>query len=481
MRSKTMAAPSPLFLLTILSLSLLLPLRTAAAGDLTAGCWVGRVGQESYVFRFEHRAGRLACMTHTLRDGKQTMQMAADEVVFDAPDLRLAMPTGVVYTGAVDFRDGRIDGSIEGRTGKGMELPLTYADPESLPGLLARGADDPAAGSRPDDAGDGWKIAAPEEVGLDPGAIAGFVEGVIAGRAGLLHSCLVARSGRLVAEEYFHGYGAQDLHALASACKSVSSLLVGAAIDDGDIEGVDEPLRRWFPVEEYPRGEGWADPTLRDLLKMSLGLDWSAREAEAEHGTGEDFFREVLARDAAFAPGERWLYVNAEVDLLSGVLAEATGEGPEIWARKKLFKPLGITEWRWNYGAEGEHRLMDGSLHLRPRDMLKIGQMVLDGGTWNGRRVISGEWIAESTARHMDADGTNGYGYLWWRMAMPTPGGGTDIIAANGWGSQFICVFPEQDLVVVMTGGNQDNGKHMAPGLLMAQTILPGLAAPPVE
>jgi len=284
-----------------------------------------------------------------------------------------------------------------------------------------------------------------------------------------------------VAEEYFHGYGAQDLHALASACKSVSSLLVGAAIDDGDIEGVDEPLRRWFPVEEYPRGEGWADPTLRDLLKMSLGLDWSAREAEAEHGTGEDFFREVLARDAAFAPGERWLYVNAEVDLLSGVLAEATGEGPEIWARKKLFKPLGITEWRWNYGAEGEHRLMDGSLHLRPRDMLKIGQMVLDGGTWNGRRVISGEWIAESTARHMDADGTNGYGYLWWRMAMPTPGGGTDIIAANGWGSQFICVFPEQDLVVVMTGGNQDNGKHMAPGLLMAQTILPGLAAPPVE
>ena len=342
MRSKTMAAPSPLFLLTILSLSLLLPLRTAAAGDLTAGCWVGRVGQESYVFRFEHRAGRLACMTHTLRDGKQTMQMAADEVVFDAPDLRLAMPTGVVYTGAVDFRDGRIDGSIEGRTGKGMELPLTYADPESLPGLLAR-------------------------------------------------------------------------------------------------------------------------------------------EAEAEHGTGEDFFREVLARDAAFAPGERWLYVNAEVDLLSGVLAEATGEGPEIWARKKLFKPLGITEWRWNYGAEGEHRLMDGSLHLRPRDMLKIGQMVLDGGTWNGRRVISGEWIAESTARHMDADGTNGYGYLWWRMAMPTPGGGTDIIAANGWGSQFICVFPEQDLVVVMTGGNQDNGKHMAPGLLMAQTILPGLAAPPVE
>lgn len=466
-------------LLACLMMSALAVTAAAADGGSIEGCWVAEVGRESYVFRITDGPGGLACMTHTMRGGKQTMQMPASEAEYDAPRLRLEMPTGVTYSGEVDFERGIIEGGIRGRDGKGMDMPLTLMPAESLPGLLARPAAQAPGPVPPVEAGDGWSVGGMAEAGLDPAAVGEFIDGVIAGEAGLLHSCLVARSGRLVVEEYFHGYGADDLHPLASACKSVSSLLVGAAVDDGRIACSGDPLARWFPADRYPRGKGWADPTLADLLSMSLGLDWSAAEAEGVHGTGEEFFARVLGRDVVVPPGERWLYVNAEADLLSGVLLAATGKGPEEWAAEKLFGPLEIESWRWSYGAEGEHRLMDGSLHLRPRDMLKIGQMVLDGGVWKERRVISGEWIAESTARRMSTGGPDGYGYMWWRMILPAAGGGIETIAASGWGSQFICVIPDLDAVAVLTGGNQDNGMHLAPGLLLARTIVAGMSAAP--
>ncbi len=465
----------------LLTAAILLSLDVAGVGaaesPLAGGCWVGEVGDDAHAFVFRGDEGGLRGSVWWLKDGKGVNEMPCTGVDYAPPRLRLAMPTGVVVEGEVDLDAGLIAAEVVSPDGRRLPMPLRRRDPATLPGMTCRPAGEAYAYAPPPARDDGWPVAAAAALDVDAAGLTAAVEAVAAGRAGVIHSLLAARRGRLVLEEYFHGYGADDLHGLASCTKSVSALLVGLAVDAGAIAGAGLPLTTWFPTERYPRGGGWADPTLAHLLTMTLGLSWSAAEAEDVHGTGEDFFARVLARDAAGPPGRIWQYVNAQVDLLSGVLMTATGRGPEALAAEGLFAPLGITAYDWRYSAEGEHRLMDGSLRLRPRDMLKLGQLVLDEGRWRDARVLSEGWVREMTTGHAST-GDDGfrYGYLWWRGEMPGGGGTTPVVFANGWGSQFICVFPELELVVVVTGGNQDNGKHMAPArTVLAAHLLPAV------
>jgi CubicO group peptidase (beta-lactamase class C family) len=110
--------------------------------------------------------------------------------------------------------------------------------------------------------------------------------------------------------------------------------------------------------------------------------------------------------------------------------------------------------------------------------MAKIGQMVLDGGRWEGKQIVSEDWIRISTQRHLQAgEGSEGYGYLWWLMEVPVPEGeSVPVVFANGWGSQFIAVFPTLDLVLVTTGGNEYNGKHLAVAELVGRDLLPAVS-----
>jgi CubicO group peptidase (beta-lactamase class C family) len=139
-----------------------------------------------------------------------------------------------------------------------------------------------------------------------------------------------------------------------------------------------------------------------------------------------------------------------------------------------LFGPLGIRERDWDYGAVDGYRLMDGSLRLRPRDMAKLGELVADRGNWNGKRVLSAEWIDESTSPLIvpDANSSERYGYLWWRFYIPTAAGIKEAIVANGIGTQLIAIFPELDLIMVTTGSNDDNGMQFAIGRLISMHIL---------
>jgi CubicO group peptidase (beta-lactamase class C family) len=166
------------------------------------------------------------------------------------------------------------------------------------------------------------------------------------------------------------------------------------------------------------------------------------------------------------------------VNLLAGVLRQATGEHAEAFAARTLFGPLEITEWNWDYARVDGFNLMDGSLRLRPRDMAKIGVMVMNGGEWEGRRVVGEDWIRRSLTPRLPAGpGGEGYGYLWWSMEVPGPdGNAVQVRFANGWGSQFIILFPELDLTVVTTGGNQENGKHLAIGEVLVRDLLPGIS-----
>jgi len=448
-------------------------------GDLAQGVWKMEAGGDLFLWEFGSDAdGSPSCLVHNLLGGLKFIETPCADVRLEGTSLALEMPNGVRYEGRVDL-DGRlIEGSLIYPDGSGMEAPLRWVPKRDFPTLQPRpGAEGRYAYRVPELREDGWPVAHASEEGVEAEALERTVEAITRGEAGFLKSFLVLRGGALLLEEYFHGYGPDELFPIQSCTKSVSSLLVGLAIQEGRIPGVDEPLLDFFPEEREEAGSGWEALTLEQLLTMSLALDWTPDEAENLNRTGPEAFRKILARNVAGQPGRDWAYVNMNVNLLAGVLRQATGEQAEAFAKRALFGPLGITEWDWEYGKTGGFNLMSGSLRLRVRDMARIGAMVLAGGEWQGHRVVEEGWVRRSITPHLPAgSGGEGYGYLWWTMQIPGPDGRLlDAVFANGWGSQFIILVPELDLVVVTTGGNQENGKHLAIGEVLMRELLPGV------
>ncbi len=452
------------------------------AHELTDGGWMGQGGPEQFVFEIRDAGdGTLTAMVHTLQEGRKTRELPITSVSYQAPDLDLFMAaTGVHYRGRVDLAQGRIQGSVLAPNGGVTPMDLTWVESTTLPGYLAYAgaAQDKTVYtySVPPALDDGWPVATPEDVGLSAAAMEALINAAIAGDGGVLHSVLVVRHGKLVAEEYFHGYKRDDLHGVLSCTKSVGSLLVGIARDQGHIKDLDTPLFDFFPGQASLRTADWDRVQLKHLLTMSMGLDWSNDEAENVHGTGEAFFGRVLSRQVAHAPGESWRYVNADADLLAGVLHHAAGVQADVFAREHLFAPLGITAYDWSAMAADGYPMMDGTLKLRPRDMAKLGALVLNGGRWDETQVVSEAWMQESTGARIQTDGPEKYGYLWWRAELPMGDGTIPVIFAMGLGSQFISVFPALDMIVVTTGGNQDNGKHFAPGRLLAAHVFSSMS-----
>lgn len=449
---------------------------SSQVADITSGAWAGAGGPDTFLFELEGTPpDSLFGIVHVMTDGKMTSELAITRASYRPPTIEMfVQATNATYRGQVDAARGRIQGGLTFGGQAGSDMELEWVDPSGFSGYRALAQDGPYTYRQPLQGIDGWQTTTPEDVGLDRGALEALVNGIALEKAGLIHSLQVIREGRLVLDEYFHGYTPDDLHRLASATKSISSLLVGIAVDRGLIPGVEEPLLRFFD-QSGGATKRWSEETLRDLLTMTMALDWTAQEMDTVHGTGPDFFQQVLSRRVVSTPGTEWNYVSANVDLLAGVIFSATGQHADAFAREALFAPLGITAYDWEYGKRNGYVLMDGSLQLRPRDLAKVGATVAAGGVWDGRRVISKEWIDESTRTHMSTGqlpALGGYGYLWWTGEMPTSRGTTPVVVANGQGSQFIMIFPNLDLVVVSTGGNDDNGRHLAVGQVLAETLL---------
>lgn len=453
--------------------------RGTGPGSLDDGVWVLTAGPDEFLWEFEEDPEGVSCLVHDIQAGKKINETPCRDARLDETEISVSMDTGVRLVADLNLDRRRLDGHLLYPDGSEREATLPWRPRSAFPALQAlEGGETPYTYREPPDRGDGWPTAPADEVGVDPHALGATVASVARGEAGVLHSLLVARHGRLILEEYFHGFGPRDLHPLASCTKSISSLLVGQAIREGSIRDVRAPLAAFFPEEAEILGPGWERLTLENLLTMSMALDWTPQEAQNLHGTGPEFFRRVLSRPVVGAPGQDFSYVNANVNLLAGVLHRATGSHVESFAERTLFRPLGITTWDWKGLKTDGFNLMDGSLRLLPRDMAKIGQLILADGMWNGEQVVEPGWIRASTLRHLDAGpGGEGYGYLWWLMDTPVPGRRpVSAVFANGWGSQFIIVFPSLDLVVVTTGGNEFNGKHLAVAETIGRNLLPGVS-----
>jgi len=313
-----------------------------------------------------------------------------------------------------------------------------------------------------------------------------IVRGILDGTYKDVHSVLLYQRGHLVMEEYFYGYSVQRPHQLRSATKSVVSTLAGISIDRGALSGVDE---RVVPQMSYP---SYANPdprkaamTLGDFLSMSSGLDCNDHSStspgrETVIDNTPDWVKATLDLPMINDPGTEAYYCSGGVAVVGRLIENAVHMRLPEFAQANLFGPLGISraDWVWNYdltNADKEY----SQIHMRPRDMLKLGVLFADDGRWHGRQVISTSWVHTALSEHSHVDSVS-YGYFWWRpwLNVETPRGSqhVDVIAAQGNGGQKIYLVPQFDLTAVFTAGGY-NAESTPPNTIMAKIILPALMA----
>jgi CubicO group peptidase (beta-lactamase class C family) len=325
-----------------------------------------------------------------------------------------------------------------------------------LPGCWFDGDLKQDTGVTPENLADGWQIAAPEDVGLDPQVLASIHEQLLReDRYRGTLSLLVVKDSKLVWETYLRRRSDQSAYRnIQSATKSVTSLVFGLARDQGRAPSLDATLGEIFPDELAGLDPRKAAISLRDLLTMRSGIAFDNENFSVEMWVEKppQPLRYMLAKPLYADPGERFYYRDVDPQLVGYALSRLTGESEEQLAQS-LFAPLGIVDYYWEAGADGINMAAHG-LQLLPRDLAKLGQLVLDGGQWRGQRVVSEEWLALSTAaqvspEQLQADGEQkeadfGYGYYWWVI----PGVG---FTAWGHGGQFVLVVPARNLVLVQT------------------------------
>jgi CubicO group peptidase (beta-lactamase class C family) len=310
---------------------------------------------------------------------------------------------------------------------------------------------------QPPSLSDGWSIATPASQGISPPKLRIAYEQFYAeDQLVTARSLLVVRHGQLVAEGY-----CRDRNDLAqrrniqSATKSITSLLLGIAAGQGQVLSVDQPLFEIVP-DKFDSDSAKRTITLRHLLLMQSGiaLDDGEFSNKVLRDEPADSLAFILQQPLARQPGTKWEYQDADTHLLGGALQRLVGTSLSEYAKVHLFEPLGITDYSWqmhrdgvNYGAV--------ALYLRPRDMAKIGQMVLARGVWQGRSIIASEYLDRATSYQTDTAASEAYhfdyGYLWWLVR------DLSAFTAYGHGGQYIFVVPSLDLVIVFTAEPSTN------------------------
>ncbi len=313
--------------------------------------------------------------------------------------------------------------------------------------------------------------AEPAAVGLSGQRLARMERSIRDGEYKQVTSVVLARRGKLAFERYFDADGPDGLRNTRSATKTVTGILVGMAIDQGLLSGIDARILEFFPEMQPLQNP---DPrkarvTVEDFLTMSSLLECDdenpfSRGNEERMYLLEDWvkftldlpvrgFPDWVAKPAQSPYGRSWSYCTAGATLLGPLLERATKQSIPDFARDKLFAPLGIASLKWQFQPLGP-AMTGGGLKLRSRDLLKLGQLYLNGGTWNGRRVISAEWVARSTRPHANAREGTDYGYFWWLQTFHARGHDFKCFAMYGSGGNKVYVFPHEELVAVVTTTN---------------------------
>ncbi|MCU0447371.1 MAG: beta-lactamase family protein [Microscillaceae bacterium] len=328
-----------------------------------------------------------------------------------------------------------------------------------------------------------WQEASPSAVGLDENILQKGLQAINRDYP-YVHSWLVARAGKLVWEKYFQAYTAEYLHEAQSVTKSIQSLLVGIAIDRQFIPSVDTPIRTYFADYTYLDWANGKDQiTLRHLLTMTAGLEWNELKVPYNQVFSNDASLQIYSPDwLGYAlmkpmespPGTEFCYSSANPILISKILNEATQMSNEQFARRYLYNYLGINDLRYQKMRKNPRILAD--IDLSPRDMAKLGQLVLNNGKWADNQVVSTDWLAQSFAPHQFFASGEAYGLSWWLRHLPTEqaAGKSEFKIRYAWGigGQHIFILPQYDMVVVFTGGNYEVTRPLEPYHILEKYIL---------
>lgn len=330
---------------------------------------------------------------------------------------------------------------------------------------------------------DGWNVVTPQAAGFDASMLCALLTEIAIGDANI-HSIVIERRGQLLADLYRIGrdisinsmYGlwrpfapkvAFDptmLHDTRSVSKSVVSLLLGIAIEQGKIKALSTPVLDFYPEFAHLRTPERSAITLAHLLTMTSGLQWdegSLPSDETQLFWKRSLVEFVMSRPIANPPGERFHYNSGGTAVLADILVRVTGTTLKTLAQTQLFEPLGITNWEWV--TDFHHReLAFTGLRLRPRDMAKLGRLLLNYGQWQGKQIVPSQWIAASMRAHVATEWPrqagaaypSHYGYQWWVGTVDWRGKPIAWAAAFGNGGQRIFVLPELDITVVVTAGD---------------------------
>ena len=304
----------------------------------------------------------------------------------------------------------------------------------------------------------GWRTASPESQGIDSAILAEAIE--TARKSGVnIHSLLIVRNNFIVAEAYFYPYDGKAPHDLASVTKSITGTLIGMAIEQKKIKGVDQKALQFFSKMKIANKDARKEKiTVGNLLTMSSGLNCIAKGEPTlwEMLNQPDNAKYMLDLAMVAEPGSNFSYCSGGMHLLSAIISNATGMNEEAFAKRFLFEPIGIKPGTWPVDPQNVNHGF-GNLHLLPRDMAKFGVLYMNNGRWDGRQIIPADWVAAATTSKIKTGGARDYGYGWWIPAA----GGLIPYEASGRGGQQISVMPSKNTVIVFNGGGFNTGDVM--------------------
>jgi CubicO group peptidase (beta-lactamase class C family) len=375
--------------------------------------------------------------------------------------------------------EGRYDDGVMRVPLRGASFDFTKADGDQSSPFYPRGKrGERYRYSAPLQLDDGWPVATVEAVGISREGVEEFVQMLMdmsmdSLSTSQIHSLLIARRGKLVLEEYFHGYHRGRPHDTRSAAKSWMAVLLGAAVQAGVPIRLDTPVYRTMldslPPDLDPRKRAM---TLEHLISMTAGYDCDGESAPGDEDvmmsqTAErDWYRYTLNVPMVTAPGDTIVYCSIEPNLAGGMLRRIAGEPlPELFHRL-VARPLKMSNYHLLLSPTGE-AYGGGGHHFRPRDFLKLAQLMVNNGRWDGRQILSREWARRSGSALRNLTPDQQYGWLWNSYEYPYKGRKVRAFFAGGNGGQIFMGIPELDLVIGFTGGN-----YADPALFIPQRVL---------
>lgn len=356
----------------------------------------------------------------------------------------------------------------------------------------------------PEVTNDGWEVASLKSVGMDEEKYIQLINRLKQNNEHRIHSIIVVKDQKLVFEKYYPGkkfnlgqytgetgYDMNDLHVLCSATKSVTSALLGIAIDKGYINSVEQKVVDFFPeyMDLFTQSPNKQKMTIKHLLTMTSGLTYDDESLPYTNSNNDmnrffsssDPIKFLLAKPLFAEPGAVFDYDNCNTNIIGQIISKTSNKRLDVFAKEYLFNKLGIEQQQWQI-VRNSVILCSGDLHLRSRDMAKFGLLFLNNGEWKGEQIVSSEWCVISTAAFLNPNNYNnefpwadGYGYQWWQKTYSYNSKSYASFFASGWGGQNIIIIPDLNLVIVTTAGNWYEVERISPFSIVSDYIIPSV------